>query len=248
MHTFGKVVELCVVRKADVLLGRKAVTIKRLGPRVTLAGEHRGTAVPHCHTQTPARLNKSAGEIKKCKKMLYSECKHTAITIEMKSVFAKFTLKKKRAPSPYVSRQTGAMMEQRKAWASGWQPVCSRGLQSSDRGTTSASRLLWPKKLGSRISEYPTSLQTFICWGMVTQRVDWLMSKGTARHATVRRAAVRNTAMPRESTREMDEFLAFLLFLPEVAWWSEKTLLSLNGRRSCRCSLYIQQGQPAPSA
>ncbi|TNN76030.1 hypothetical protein EYF80_013793 [Liparis tanakae] len=99
-------------------------------------------------------------------------------------------------------------MEQRKAWASGWQPVCSRGLHSSDRGTTSASRLLWPKKLGSRISEYPTSLQTLICCGMVTQRVDWLMSNAAVwlvSNAMVRRAAVRSTAMPRESTSKVSQ-------------------------------------------
>lgn len=87
------------------------------------------------------------------------------------------------------------MREQRKAWAWGWQPVCRRGLQSSERGTTSPSRLLWPKKFGSRISEYPTSLQTFIWLGIVTQRVDWPMSNATTSHAIARRATVKYTAI-----------------------------------------------------
>lgn len=94
-----------------------------------------------------------------------------------------------------MSRQTGAMREQRKAWAWGWQPVCSRGLQSSERGTTSPSRLLWPRKLGNRISEYPTSLQTFIWLGMATQRVDCPMSNPLKGYAIARRVTARNTAM-----------------------------------------------------
>lgn len=97
--------------------------------------------------------------------------------------------------SAYVSRQTGAMMEQRKVCAWGWQPVCSRGLQSSERGTTSFSRLLCPKKFGSRISEYPTSLQTLIWLGMGTQRVDWLMSNANNWVVMATRAAVKNKAM-----------------------------------------------------
>lgn len=101
----------------------------------------------------------------------------------------------KNVKSTYVSRQTGAMREQRKARAWGWQPVCSSGLQSSERGTTSPSKLLWPKKLGNRISEYPTSLQTFIWLGMATQRVDWPMSNASNGYAIARRATVKNTAM-----------------------------------------------------
>lgn len=46
-------------RKAHVFLGRKAVTIESLWPWVTLTGKYRGTAVPHCHTQTTAWLDKS---------------------------------------------------------------------------------------------------------------------------------------------------------------------------------------------
>lgn len=87
------------------------------------------------------------------------------------------------------------MREQRKAWAWGWQPVCNKGLQSSERGTTSPSRLLWPRKLGSRISEYPTSLQTFIWLGMATQRVDWPMSNPIRGYAIARRVTEKNTAI-----------------------------------------------------
>lgn len=94
-----------------------------------------------------------------------------------------------------MSRQTGAMMEQRKVCASGWQPVCNSGLQSSEQGTTSFSMSLWPKKFGSRISEYPTSLQTLIWSGMVTQRVDWLMSNANNRGVMATRATVKNNAM-----------------------------------------------------
>lgn len=81
MHTFGKVAKFCVVRKAHVFLSRKAVTIKCLGPWVTLAGEHRGAAVSHCHTQTTARLDKTEG---KKEKLLHNEHKTTAIMIKTK--------------------------------------------------------------------------------------------------------------------------------------------------------------------
>lgn len=59
MHTFGTVARFRVGRKAHVFLGRKAVTIEYLRPWLTLAGEHRGTAVPHCHTQTTAWPDKA---------------------------------------------------------------------------------------------------------------------------------------------------------------------------------------------
>lgn len=78
MHTFGKVAKFCVGRKAHVFFGRKAVTIKCLRPWVTLAGKHRGTAVPHCHTQTTAWLDKTEG---KKEKLLDSKHKTTAIMI-----------------------------------------------------------------------------------------------------------------------------------------------------------------------
>lgn len=79
MHTFGIVAKFCVGRQAHVFLGRKAVTIKSLRPRVTLAGEHWSTAVPHCHTQTTAWLDKTEG---KKDKMLHNE--HTITTIMIK--------------------------------------------------------------------------------------------------------------------------------------------------------------------
>lgn len=61
MRTFREVIEFSVWSKAHVLLGREAIAIKRFRPRVTLAGQHRGTAVPHCHTETAARLDEAAG-------------------------------------------------------------------------------------------------------------------------------------------------------------------------------------------
>ncbi len=137
------------------------------------------------------------------------------------------------------------MREQRKAWAWGWQPVCSSGLQSSERGTTSPSRLLWPKKLGSRISEYPTSLQTFIWLGMATHRVDWPMSNAIKGLVIARKAMVKNTAMPKRFQNPES---------PQGRWLSfaRGCLLSvvsavLEWLWSCCCLLYIQQGQPAPS-
>lgn len=78
MHTFGNLAKFCMGSKAHVFLSRKAVTIKCLRPWVTLAGEHRGTAVPHCHTQTTAWLDKTKG---KERQMLHNEQKITAIMI-----------------------------------------------------------------------------------------------------------------------------------------------------------------------
>ena len=49
-------------RKAHVLFTREAVTVKSLRPGVTLASKHRGTAVPHCPTETAARLDKTEGK------------------------------------------------------------------------------------------------------------------------------------------------------------------------------------------
>lgn len=128
--------------------------------------------------------------------------------------------------STYVSRQTGAMSEQRKAWAWGWQPVCSRGLQSSERGTTSPSRLLWPKKLGRRISEYPTSLHIFIWLGIATQRVDWPMSNAIRGHVRARRATAKNTAMT--NTRKIQSPKRWMMSF----YWS-----SLLSEASCRLQL-----------
>lgn len=140
--------------------------------------------------------------------------------------------------STYVSRQTGAMSEQRKAWAWGWQPVCNRGLQSSERGTTSPSRLLWPKKLGRRISEYPTSLHIFIWLGIATQRVDWPMSNAIRGHVRARRATAKNTAMT--NTRKIQS--------PKGRWWAstevpcyQKPPAVFNWLRNCSCLLYIQR-------
>lgn len=82
MHTFCNVGKFCVRSKAHVFLSRKAVTIKFLGPWVTLAGEHRSTAVPHCHTQTTAWLNKTK---RRNDKMLHNECKMTAIMMKTKT-------------------------------------------------------------------------------------------------------------------------------------------------------------------
>lgn len=62
MHTFGKVAKFCVVRKAHVILSRKAVTVKCLRPWMTLTGEHWGTAVPHCYTEASAWLDKTEGK------------------------------------------------------------------------------------------------------------------------------------------------------------------------------------------
>lgn len=56
-------------RKTHVLFSREAVTVKSLRPRVTLAGEHWGTAVPHCHTQTTARLDETEGKKGRCQTM-----------------------------------------------------------------------------------------------------------------------------------------------------------------------------------
>ena len=78
MHTFGNVAKLCVGSETHVFLGRKAVTVKCLWPRVTLAGKHRGTAVPHCHTETTARLDKTE---EKKDKMLENEHNIAAIMI-----------------------------------------------------------------------------------------------------------------------------------------------------------------------
>lgn len=119
------------------------------------------------------------------------------------------------------------MREQRKACAWGWQPVCNSGLQSSECGTTSLSRLLWPKKFGKRISEYPTSLQTCILWGMATQRVDWPMSNASKGQAIVIRATVKKTAIMSGSESQtrrghkdkQGELSFFLSVSAEMAWY-----------------------------
>lgn len=185
--TFCKVIQFCMRSEAHVLLSRETVTVESLGPWATLAGEHGSTAVPHCHTQTTTGLDKPERGRRKTNVndivMTGTMCFRNNLNVE------------KTREHPYVSRQTGAIREQRKAWAWGWQPVCNKGFQSSDRGTTSRSKLLWPKKLGRRISEYPTSLQTFIWLGMATQRVDWPMSNATAECTKTRRLAAKINAM-----------------------------------------------------
>lgn len=128
----------------------------------------------------------------------------------------------------YLSRQTGAMREQRKAWACGWQPVCNRGLQSSERGTTSPSRLLWPKKLGSRISEYPTPLQTLIWLGMVTQRVDWPMSNASRGDARARRAVKYRAMVCKIHKMESWGLLSPLLLLLPLYTGSSASPISLQ--------------------
>lgn len=60
-HTFGEVAELGVWGQAHVLLGREAVTVEGLRPGMTLTGQHRSTAVPHCYTQATAWLDEPGG-------------------------------------------------------------------------------------------------------------------------------------------------------------------------------------------
>lgn len=60
-RTFGEVADFGKWRQAHVLLGGEAVAVKRRRPGVTLAGQHRGAAVPHCHTQTAAWLDEAVG-------------------------------------------------------------------------------------------------------------------------------------------------------------------------------------------
>lgn len=122
MLTFGKVSKLGVGRKAHVLFSRETVTVKSLRPWVTLAGKHWGTAVSDCHTQTTAGLDKTEG-----KKDKTSNNERRTNVIMMKTGFqtesGRFMYfrsngkKRTNVKSPYVSRQTGAMREQRKAWA-----------------------------------------------------------------------------------------------------------------------------------
>lgn len=59
--TFRKVIKFSVRCKAHVLLCREAAAVKHMRPRVTLAGQDWSTAVPHCHTETVARLDKTEG-------------------------------------------------------------------------------------------------------------------------------------------------------------------------------------------
>lgn len=65
MPTFSKAVKFSVGSKAHVLLRGEAIAIKRFRPQVTLAGQDRGTTVPHCHTETAARLDETAGRRRK---------------------------------------------------------------------------------------------------------------------------------------------------------------------------------------
>lgn len=135
------------------------------------------------------------------------------------------------------------MREQRKAWAWGWQPDCNRGLQSSERGTTSTSRLLWPKKLGSRISEYPTSLHTFIWLGMATQRVDWPMSNAIKGYAIARTAKKKNIAILKCLKKIQRVHKVVKQACSEVVCCKDAVLKWLGN--CCFCLLYIHQGQAA---
>ena len=134
--------------QTHVLLSREAVTVQRLWPGVPLTGQHGGTAIPHGHTQATAWLNEPVEHKKPwllSGQMLISKCGDRR---QKRSEMLAWKVE-----CTYVSKHTGAMREQRKALAWGWHPVCSSGRQSSERGTTSPSRLLCPSKLGSLISE-----------------------------------------------------------------------------------------------
>ncbi len=65
--------KFCMGRKAHVFLSRKTVTVKCLGPWMTLAGKHWSTTVPHCHTQAATWLDKTE---RKINKMLHNENKN----------------------------------------------------------------------------------------------------------------------------------------------------------------------------
>lgn len=99
-RTFSKVVKLSVRSEAHLLLGREAIAVKRFRPRVTLAGQDRSTAVPHRHAETAARLDETARTRE-----------------EMSQTEDGASGRGFRRRKTHVSRQTGAMREQRKAWA-----------------------------------------------------------------------------------------------------------------------------------
>lgn len=103
-RTFSKVVKLSVRSEAHVLLGREAIAVKRFRPRVTLAGQDRSTAVPHRHAETAARLDETA---RRREEMLQTEDRASG-----GAAGRGFRRRK-----THVSRQTGAMREQRKACA-----------------------------------------------------------------------------------------------------------------------------------
>lgn len=69
-YTFGEVADFGEWRQAHVLLGGEAVAVECRRPGVTLAGQHGGTAVPHCHTQAAAWLDKTVRWKKEKESML----------------------------------------------------------------------------------------------------------------------------------------------------------------------------------